>query len=104
MKTSLSSKALIVGMLLTLVGCSGMKTMQKEVDELKAQMAAVRTEAQSARAAADAAAAQAQSAGQEASGAQSTANQALAATQSSQACCNAVDEKLDRAFRQSVSK
>jgi hypothetical protein len=38
------------------------------------------------------------------SGAQSTANQALQAAQGAQACCDATNEKIDRAFKRSMGK
>ncbi len=36
--------------------------------------------------------------------AQSTANQALQAAQGAQACCDATNEKIDRAFKKSMGK
>ncbi|MEY3136937.1 MAG: hypothetical protein RL580_669, partial [Pseudomonadota bacterium] len=44
------------------------------------------------------------SAASAANGAQSTANQALAAAQASQSCCDATNEKIDRMFKRSISK
>jgi hypothetical protein len=56
------------------------------------------------QAAADAAASAASSASNAASSAQSTANQALQAAQASQSCCDATNEKIDRAFKRSMGK
>jgi hypothetical protein len=53
---------------------------------------------------ADAASASASSAANAASSAQSTANQALQAAQGAQACCDATNEKIDRAFKRSMGK
>jgi ribosomal protein L12E/L44/L45/RPP1/RPP2 len=54
--------------------------------------------------AADAAAASASSASNAASAAQNTASQALQAAQGAQACCDATNEKIDRAFQKSMGK
>ena len=54
--------------------------------------------------AADAAAASASSASNAASSAQNTASQALQAAQGAQACCDATNEKIDRAFQKSMGK
>lgn len=93
MKTAFASKVLTLVAVMTLAGCSDMKALQQEVADLKSQVGKVQADAQSARAAAGAA-----------SGAQSSANQALATAQSNQACCDAVDQKIERAFRQAISK
>jgi peptidoglycan hydrolase CwlO-like protein len=86
-----------------LVGCTDLKPLQAQVDDLKSQVGrlssdlaahkADRTDANAAAAAASAAAA-----------AQSTANQALAAAQAAQAGVNDTNEKIDRMFQRSVSK
>ena len=92
--------AVVVGM----VGCTDLKPIQAQIDDLKAQTAKNASDLAGARSAADAANSAAQSAGQAASGAQSTANQALAAAHASQSCCDATNEKIDRMFKRSVSK
>ena len=46
----------------------------------------------------------ASSASNAASAAQSTASQALQAAQGAQACCDATNEKIDRAFQKSMGK
>jgi murein lipoprotein len=87
-----------------LAGCTDLKPIQAQIDDLKAQLAKAQGDASGAKSSADAANSAAQSAGQAASGAQSTANQALAAAHASQSCCDATNEKIDRMFKRSVSK
>ena len=86
------------------VGCTDLKPIQAQIDDLKAQVAKTSSDVAGAKSSADAANSAAQSAGQAASGAQSTANQALAAAHASQSCCDATNEKIDRMFKRSVSK
>jgi hypothetical protein len=95
-----AAAALVVGM----AGCTDLKPMQAQIDDLKAQLAKAQSDVSGAKSAADAASSAASSAGQAASGAQSTANQALAAAHASQSCCDATNEKIDRMFKRSVSK
>jgi hypothetical protein len=98
--TAAAAVAVVVG----LAGCTDLKPLQAQVDDLKAQVAKVQGDLSSAKSAADSANSAAASAGQAASGAQSTANQALAAAHASQSCCDATNEKIDRMFKRSVSK
>jgi murein lipoprotein len=86
------------------VGCTDLKPIQAQIDDLKAQVAKNASDVAGAKSSADSANSAAQSAGQAASGAQSTANQALAAAHASQSCCDATNEKIDRMFKRSVSK
>jgi hypothetical protein len=95
-----AAAALVVG----LAGCTDLKPIQAQIDDLKAQVAKAQNDVASAKSAADSAGSAASSAGQAASGAQSTANQALAAAHASQSCCDATNEKIDRMFKRSVSK
>ena len=88
---------------LILVSASGCVS-QKYVDGIKATAEKAQQDAAAAKAAADAAASAAQSAKSAADSAQSTANQALQAAQASQACCDATNEKIDRAFKKSMGK
>jgi len=88
---------------LILVAASGCVS-QKYVDGIKATAEKAVQDAAAAKAAADSAASAAQSAKSSADSAQSAANQALQAAQASQACCDATNEKIDRAFKKSVSK
>ena len=90
-------------MLLAASGCSN-KDLLARIDAADAAAKAAATDAAAAKSAADAAASSASSAANAASGAQSTANQALQAAQASQSCCDATNEKIDRAFKKAVSK
>lgn len=90
-------------MVATASGCSN-KDLLARIDAANAAAKAAATDAAAAKQAADAAAASASSASNAASGAQSTANQALQAAQASQACCDANNEKIDRAFKRSMGK
>lgn len=92
---------------LTAAGCQNTKALD-EVRALaqKAQQdaSAAQSAANSATTAANSAASAAAAAKTAADNAQSTANQALQAAQASQSCCDATNQKLDRMFKQSVSK
>jgi murein lipoprotein len=87
-----------------LAGCTDLKPIQAQIDDLKSQVAKNTTDLSAVKSTADRANSAAQSAGQAASGAQSSANQALAAAHASQSCCDATNEKIDRMFKRSVSK
>jgi hypothetical protein len=89
---------------LLMSGCTDLKPLQAEVEALKSQVMRLQSETAAARQSADQAASAAQSASQAASGAQSAANQAISAAQSSQACCDSNNEKIERMFRRSVEK
>jgi hypothetical protein len=89
--------------------CPGARRWQRlrlaeAVDEIKATADKAVQDAAAAKAAADSAASAAASARSAADSAQSAANQALQAAQASQACCDATNEKIDRAFKKAVSK
>jgi murein lipoprotein len=101
---SVVTAAAAVAVMVGLAGCTDLKPLQAQVDDLKAQLAKVQGDTAAAKSAADSANSAASSAGQAASGAQSTANQALAAAHASQSCCDATNEKIDRMFKRSVSK
>jgi multidrug resistance efflux pump len=88
--------AALVGGFAIVTGCS-MQITREEFDMVKATAEA----AQNAATAAQRTASQAQTA---ASGAQSTANQALQSAQAAQACCDATNQRLDRAFEDSNRK
>jgi len=90
-------------MVATATGCTN-KDLLARVDAAEAAAKAAAQEAAAAKSAADAAAASASSAASAANSAQSTANQALQAAQGAQACCDATNEKIDRAFRKSMGK
>ena len=95
MKTAIV-KTLTVGVaaliVATATGCTSKDTLAR-IDDAAA-----------AKSAADAASAAASSASNAASAAQSTASQALQAAQGAQACCDATNEKIDRAFQKSMGK
>ncbi len=87
----------------TATGCSN-KELMTRIDAAEAAAKAAAQDAAAAKSAADAAAASASGASSAASAAQSTANQALQAAQGAQACCDATNEKIDRAFKKSMGK
>ena len=90
-------------MLAVASGCSN-KELLARIDAADASAKAAAQDAAAAKSSADAAAASASSASNAASAAQSTANQALQAAQGAQACCDATNEKIDRAFKPSMGK
>ncbi|MFT3905703.1 MAG: alanine-zipper protein [Steroidobacteraceae bacterium] len=104
MIVKLSAAAAVVA----LAGCTDLKPLQAEVDTLKSQVSKLQSDLASHEASNNAAIGKAQSdaaaASQAAAGAQSTANQALSAAQAAQAGVDAVNEKIDRMFKKSVSK
>jgi hypothetical protein len=85
-------------------GCVSTSTFNEHVASADAAIKAAQQDAAAAKAAAQAAATSASSAASAASSAQSTANQALQAAQGAQACCDATNEKIDRAFKKSMGK
>jgi murein lipoprotein len=85
-------------------GCVSTSTFDEHVASADAAIKAAQQDAAAAKAAAQAAASSASSAASAASSAQSTANQALQAAQGAQACCDATNEKIDRAFKKSMGK
>jgi murein lipoprotein len=104
MKTAIV-KTLTVGVaaLIVATGCSN-KDLLARIDAANAAAKAAAQDAAAAKSAADSAAAAASSASNAASAAQSTASQALQAAQGAQACCDATNEKIDRAFKKSMGK
>ncbi|HUX73207.1 MAG TPA: Lpp/OprI family alanine-zipper lipoprotein [Steroidobacteraceae bacterium] len=89
---------------LAFTGCTDLKPIQSQIDDLKAQV--TKLQGDTAKASSDAAAANtaASSAASAASGAQSTANQALSTAQANQTSIEQINEKMDRMFKHSVSK
>jgi len=85
-------------------GCTDLKPIQAQIDDLKSQVS--KLQGDTARTASQAAAAQAaaNSAQSAAAGAQSTANQALSTAQANSTAIEAINEKIDRMFKKSVSK
>jgi hypothetical protein len=98
-------KALGIAAVATLAtGCVSTSTFNDHVAGADAAIKAAQQSAAAAQAAADAASKSAASAASTASAAQSTANQALQAAQAAQGCCDATNEKIDRAFKKSMGK
>jgi hypothetical protein len=85
-------------------GCVSTSKFDEHVASADAAIKAAQQSAAAAQAAADAASKAAAGAASTATAAQSTANQALQAAQASQACCDATNEKIDRAFKRSMGK
>lgn len=90
--------------ILAFAGCTDLKPIQAQIDDLKSQVSKLQSESQANAAAAAAAMSAAQSAQSAASGAQSTANQALSMSQQNSTAIEAINEKIDRMFKKSVSK
>lgn len=90
--------ALVLGM------ASGCATDSAALTEVRATAAQAAQDAAAAKAAAEAARAAADRASQQAASAQSTASQALTTANSSQSCCDANTERLERMFQKSMSK
>ena len=102
--TTTLKASLAVACVVAFAGCTDLKPIQAQLDDLKSQVSKLQgdtAKASSDAAAANSAAAAAQSA---ASGAQSTANQALSTGQSNSTAIEAINEKIDRMFKKSVSK
>ena len=102
--TTTLKASLAVACVVAFAGCTDLKPVQAQIDDLKAQVSKLQgdtAKASSEAAAAQSAATAAQSA---ASGAQSTANQALLTGQSNSTAIEAINEKIDRMFKKSVSK
>jgi hypothetical protein len=97
---SIAAAAIIVA---TSTGCTN-KELLARVDAAEAAAKAAAQDAAAAKAAADAASSSASNAANTATSAQSTANQALQASKGAQACCDATNEKIDRAFKRSMGK
>ena len=85
-------------------GCVSTSDFNQHVTSADAAIKAAQQDAAAAKAAAEAAQTAAASASNAANSAQSTANQALQAAQGAQACCDATNEKIDRAFKKSMGK
>ena len=107
----LGIKIAAIAIVAALAGCTDLKPLQAQVDDLKAQVGKLSSDEAANKAAdnatsksaADAATA-ASNASKAAAAAQSTANQALAAAQAAQSGVDATNEKIDRMFKRSVSK
>jgi murein lipoprotein len=89
---------------LAFAGCTDLKPIQAQIDDLKSQVNKLQGDSAKNAAAAAAAQQSANSAASAASGAQSTANQALSTAQANSTAIEAINEKIDRMFKKSVSK
>jgi septal ring factor EnvC (AmiA/AmiB activator) len=85
-------------------GCTDLKPVQAQLDDLKAQLSQISPKIASADSQALAAASSARSAAATAQQAQSTADKANATTKSNQQAIEAINVKIDRMFKKSVSK
>jgi hypothetical protein len=94
----------VLTMSMLAAGCTDLKPLQAQIDNLKSEVARNSADTAALKASSDTNAAEVRTASQSAAAAQSAANQALAAAQASQSCCDASNEKMDRMFRRSVSK
>jgi len=104
MKSAIVKTLAISAAALLATGCVSTSTFEDYVAKNDAAVAAAAQSAAAAKSSADAAAASASSAANAASAVQGTANQALQAAQGAQACCDATNEKIDRAFKKSMGK
>ena len=102
--TTTLKASLGVACVVAFAGCTDLKPMQAQMDDLKSQLTQNTSSDQKIAAEAAAAQSAATSAQSAASGAQSTANQALSTGQSNSTAIEAINEKIDRMFKKSVSK
>jgi hypothetical protein len=85
-------------------GCTDLKPVQAQLDDLKSQLSQISPKIASADSQALAAAASARSAATTAQKAQSTADQANAIANHNQQSIGVINEKIDRMFMKRVSK
>lgn len=85
-------------------GCTDLKPVQAQLDDLKAQLNQISSKIASADSQSMAGASSARSAASTAQQAQSTADKANAMAKSNQQAIEAINEKIDRMFKKSVSK
>jgi len=85
-------------------GCTDLKPVQTQLDDLKAQLSQISPQVANADRQALAAADSARSAASSAKQAQDTADKANATAKSNQQAIEAINEKLDRMFKKKLSK
>ena len=85
--------------LIAFAGCTDLKPIQAQIDDLKSQVAKLQSDTAKAESDAQAAKSAASSASSAASGAQSTANQALSTAQQNSQAIEQINEKIDRCSR-----
>jgi outer membrane murein-binding lipoprotein Lpp len=91
-------------LLASATGCTDLKPLQAQVDDLKQQVAHLSSDQSSLKAAVDNAAHTASSAQSAAQQAQNRADAAASAAQAAQQSCDAVNDKIDRMFKKSLNK
>ena len=104
MKNAIIKTLAVTAAAILATGCVSTSKFDEHVASADAAIKAAQQDAAAAKAAAESAQSAASSASSAASAAQSTANQALQAAQGAQACCDATNEKIDRAFKKSLGK
>ncbi len=77
MKSTMLVKAAAIAVVVALAGCTDLKPLQAQVDDLKSQVSKLQSEVQGANS---------------------------AAAQAAQAAVDATNEKIDRMFKRSISK
>ena len=85
-------------------GCTDIKPLQAQVDDLKQQVARISSNDVSLRSAIDNSAQTASRALSAAEQAQNRSDAAASAAQAAQQSCDALDDKIDRMFKESPSK
>jgi methyl-accepting chemotaxis protein len=95
--------ALLVGVG-AITACTDLKPIQADIAQLRSAIEKQNSENATLKSSIDAAAQAASQASQAAQSASAEANRATAAAQTSQQCCDANTERMDRMFRRSVSK
>lgn len=85
-------------------GCTDLKPLQAQIDDLKSQISKVGSDQAGMKSAVDSASRSAAAAQTAAQQAQSKADSAAAAGQANAQCCEATNEKIDRMFKKSMSK
>jgi len=101
------SRTLIAGIVclgLGAAGCTDLKPIQAQLDDLKASVGRLQTGEAGIKSALDGATRTAQAAQASAKQAQATADSAATAAQASQQCCTATNEKIDRMFKNRLVK
>src|ERR1700690_759756 len=105
MKFSTTLKAsLAAACVIAFAGCTDLKPIQSQIDDLKSQVNKLQGDVAKNASAAGAAMSPAQSAQPRASGTKSTPKPALSQSQQNSTAIEAINEKIDRIFKKSVSK
>jgi len=102
--SKLGAAALCLGLAVATTGCTDLKPIQAQIDDLKSQIAKVSSDQAGLKSAIAGAQSTASAAQAAAAKAQSTADSAAAAGKANADCCTATNEKIDRMFKKSMSK